>query len=217
MGTNVLASVALALSLVVIGPAQATTVTYDFSGNSSGLGTGNLGVSSAMVSSGGLDLTINALDEFGAAGELARNNMNGLGVVGEPGAGQEINQVGADANGGEAIEFDFAPSFATILDTIVFELGMEAGSLNVLADNVVIDTISWSATTGGGNTGNSDVAHTIAGSVAARTAQSFTFQAVSDSFRVKSLTVQLVPEPASLALFALGIAAIALRSQRDAR
>lgn len=210
MGTKALAGVALALSLAVVGPASATSITYDFSGNSSGLGTGNLGVSSATVSSGGLDVTIEALDEFGAAGEIARNEMNGLGVVGEPGTGQETNQVGADNNGGEALVFDFAPNSVTIIETVVFELGREAGSLNVLADNVFLETISWTESTGGGNTGNSDVAYTFTAPIGARTAQSFTFQAVADSFRVKSLTVQRIPEPASQLLGLFAIAAITI-------
>lgn len=217
MGTKALAGVALALSLAMVGPANATSITYDFSGNSSGLGTGNLGVSSATVSSGGLDVTIEALDEFGAAGEIARNTMNGLGVVGEPGTGQETNQVGADQNGGEALVFDFAPNSVTIIETVVFELGREAGSLNVLADNVLLETISWTESTGGGNTGNSDVAYTFTASVGARTAQSFTFQAVADSFRVKSLTVQRIPEPGSLllGLFAFTVITIARNQTRS--
>lgn len=215
MSTKFFSSLALVISLLVVNTATATSIVYDFSGSSLGLGTGNLGVSTVSVSSSGLDLSVEALDEFGAAGELARNNMNGLGVVGEPGTGQETNQVGADANGGESLVFDFSPSFATILETIVFELGQEAGSLDVFADNVLLDTISWTATTGGGNTGNSDVAFTFSAPLAARTAQSFTFQAVEDSFRVKSLTVQRIPEPTSVMLFAFGLGIIAGTSKRN--
>ncbi|MEM8944081.1 MAG: PEP-CTERM sorting domain-containing protein [Planctomycetota bacterium] len=212
-GTLVFASLALALSLA-IGSTHASSITYDFTGSSSGLGTGNLGIGSATVISGGLPVLVEAFDEFGAAGLLARNNMNGLGVVGEPGTGQETNQVGADSNGGESLEFDFTPNSVTVIDTVVFELGMEAGSLDVFADNVLLETISWTAATGGGNTGNSDVAYTFTSSVAARTAQSFTFAAVEDSFRVKSLTVELIPEPASLLLLVVGAAAIAIGSRR---
>lgn len=216
MSTKLFASLALVFSLLVASSADASSITYDFSGSSSGLGTGNLGVSSVNVISGGLGVTIEGLDEFGGAGILARNTTNGLGIVGAPGAGQETNQVGADANGGEALVFDFAPATVTVLDTVVFELGMEAGSLNVFADNVLLETISWSAATGTGTTGNSDVAHTFSSSLAARTGQSFRFEAVEDSFRVKTLTVTEIPEPATLMLVSLGIAGAALSRKRTA-
>ena len=215
LGTKFFASLALAFSLVVAGQASASTVTYDFTGSSSGLGTGNLGVSSANVISGGLALTIEALDEFGAAGIIARNDLTGLGVVGGPGTGQETNQVGADSNGGEALIFDFAPNSVTIVETVVFELGMEAGSLDVLADNVLLETISWTAATGTGSTGNSSIAHTFAAPLSARTAQSFTFRAVEDSFRVSSLTVTPIPEPASLAIASIAISCVALSRRRS--
>jgi len=79
---------------------------------------------------------------------------------------------------------------------------MEAGSLDVLADDGYLETISWSNTDGVGNQGNSEILHLFA---AAAPAQKFTFQAVADSFRLKSLAVAAVPEPASLALCLMGL------------
>ena len=206
-----LAGFALAFSLHAINAAYATNITFDFTGLSSGLGAGNLGVSSTTVSSSGLNVAVEALDEFGAAGLLARNDQNGLGVVGEPGTGQEFNQGGANSDGGESLVFDFTPNAVTVIETAVFELGREAGSLNVFVDNILIDTITWLATTGGGNTGNSTIGHTFSAPLAARTGQSITFAAVEDSFRVSSFTVTQIPEPTSLGLFALSMTLIAAR------
>ena len=213
-----IASVALAICVALGAHVDAAVVTYDFTGspNSLGLGDGNLGVSSATVTSGGLGMEISGLDEFGAAGILARNDTVGLGVVGEPGTGQESNNVGADNNGGEALTFDFSPNAVAILSTAVFELGSEAGSFNVLADNVLLDTIVWTAANGGGTmTGNSSIDYTFTAPLAARTAQAFTFQAVEDSFRVLSLTVDGVPEPTTLAIGLIGmLGCVATRCRR---
>ena len=218
MGTKILASCGLAFSLFFSAQVSAATITYDFTGASSGLGVGDLGVSSATVSSGGLDLVVSAVDELGAAASLARNNSHGLGVIGEPGTGSETNQVGADNTGGESLVFDFSPASVTILDAVVFELGKESGSLDVYADNVLLETILWSTTTGSGNTGNSDVLHTFSSPALARTAQSFTFKAVEDSFRVVSLSVEtVIPEPTSLLLSLVGLGFLRLTVGRRSR
>lgn len=214
MRTNVLASITLAFCFLLSNQLHAKNITYDFSGSSSGLATGNLGVSSATVMSDGLSAEISGLDESGSAGTLARNDLHGLGVVGEPGTGQQTNDVGSDSTGSEALVVDFAPNSVAIVDAVFFELGMEAGELEVLADNVLLETVSWTEATGAGNTGNSDVMYTFSGSFAERTAQSFTFRALTDTFRLKSLTVSLVPEPASLGLGIIGLLGIAATTRR---
>jgi len=82
MRIQLLASFALAICAACGASAHAAVVNYDFTGNSSGLPSGNLGVSTATTTSGGLQLTIDGVDETGAAGILARSVNVGLGVVG---------------------------------------------------------------------------------------------------------------------------------------
>ncbi len=215
MSIKATAGLALAFFSVVGMTATAAPITYDFTGSSTGLPTGNLFMSSVTVSSGGLDLTVNGIDEFGNAGSLARNDQDGLGVVGEPGVGLDTNKVGANNDGAESLEFDFSPASVAIIESAVFETGFEAGSLDVFADEVFLETISWLATDGGGTQGNSTVTYAFTSSLGARTAQKFRFEAVADAFRLKTITVDPVPEPTCLVLALMGLAgALGSRKQR---
>ncbi len=75
----------------------------------------------------------------GPSANLVRTAPGGLGVL----DGQGIARVGAD----EALEFDFTPATVMGINSVIFETGTAAGSLDLYVDTVFKENIAWS--TGG--------------------------------------------------------------------
>jgi hypothetical protein len=185
---NLAASFAVVLALGSGAASAATVLSFD---RASFLGAN--GTSSQSVTQDGIGLTIESV-----GGTLHFNNR-GVGVAG----GTSNNRLGA----GEAIDFRFVPT-VSILSSVIFEAGTGEDTVSILdASNAVLASFA--------------VPQTSTLFTAALTGVSgnfFRFVSTNNGnlpgVRISSVTVAVVPVPASLGLMALGLGAMGIAARR---
>lgn len=189
-------------------------VNFDFTGtggmgpggNPHGLPQGWLMTDEITFSVDGLELTITGTDSGlpGSSADLFRTPLGGFGVD-DP---QGLSNVGAD----ESLIFDFSPERVFELSALVVEVGNQAtGTLEVIIDDTITESISWIS--GGAAVVAHNFAQTFSGS-------KFEFRPTGpqgNPFRIAGLTVEVVPEPTSVALMSLGLLGFGMRSIKDRR
>ena len=181
-----------ALMMAIAAPAQAAPITFDFSTQTTSPGTQSI---SQTVS--GLTVTVGAL--FNANAKITgQSSGNGLGVCVLCDNSENL------VDPGEALNFSFTPNTVMMLSSVVFESNSPSSPLGATLSLYVDSTSKLTTTvTGVSGVGGSLVTVNLGG--ANFIGSEFRFQGEDGTFRVQKVTVELVPEPASLTLLGLGL------------
>ena len=189
-------------------------LTYDFNNP----GPDQSGASFSFTE-GGFTVEVTAFNQF-----PDQNNVdtvtwqsNGLGVAGGP-DGSRLgtngndgdNNDGTNSENNEALVFNWGSTKVLVLRGLILENGGGSEIFDVLGDGVrAVDNRSISGPSSS-TVGVSFVADSLMGS-------QITFMHEAGSgIKIRGLTVEVVPVPATLALFGLGLAGLGWRSRRKA-